>query len=308
VVVPAQLRPDTVPVAGLLEAAVGAARQAGERLHMVLHEAQQRMEIECLVEPAAALARLYLAEGRTADALQVTSEPIAITQRKQIWLWATDIAPARVAALVAAGRTGDAVQLVGAFARGLHGRKAPAPKAGLALSRAILTESTGDHALAAARYARAAAAWQALPRPYDALLARERQAVCLLAAGEPDTALPLLTQVFHGLASLGAGPHADRVAQQLREHGREMRPLTRRGRRGYGDQLSPRELDVVRLVVNGKTNKEIARLLARSPTTVAGQLSSAMRKLEVTSRTTLAVRAVEAGIPAGTPGTTSRAR
>jgi DNA-binding NarL/FixJ family response regulator len=81
-----------------------------------------------------------------------------------------------------------------------------------------------------------------------------------------------------------------------------MRPVARRGRRGYGDQLSPRELDVVRLVVNGKTNKEIARLHARSPTTVAGQLSSAMRKLQVTSRTTLAVRAVEAGIRAGTPG------
>jgi DNA-binding CsgD family transcriptional regulator len=296
-------RMEAALVAGLLDAAVGAAREAGERLHMVLQEAQQRMEIECVVEPAAALARLHLAEGRTADALEVTSEPIAITQRKQIWLWATDIAPARVAALVAAGRTGDAANLVTAFARGLHDRKAPAPKAGLALSRAILTQSTGDHALAATQYARAAAAWQALPRPYDALLARERQAACLLAAGQAEAALRLLTQVFHGLTSLGARPHADRVAQQLREHGQEMRPLTHRGRRGYGDQLSPRELDVVRLVVNGKTNKEIARLLARSPTTVAGQLSSAMRKLQVTSRTTLAVRAVEAGIPAGMPST-----
>jgi DNA-binding CsgD family transcriptional regulator len=295
-------RMEAALVAGLLEAAAGAAQQAGERLHMVLQEAEQRMEIECVGEPAAALARLYLAEGRTADALEVTSEPIAIAQRKQIWVWATDVAPARVAALVAAGRTGDADQLVTAFARGVQGLKAPAPKAGLALCRAVLTENTGDQATAAAQYARAAAAWQALPRPYDALLARERQAHCLLAAGQADAALPLLTQVFHGLTGLGAGPHADRVAQQLREHGLEMRPLTRRGRRGYGDQLSPRELDVVRLVVNGKTNKEIARLLARSPTTVAGQLSSAMRKLQVTSRTTLAVRAIEAGIPAGTPG------
>jgi DNA-binding CsgD family transcriptional regulator len=291
-------------VTGLLYAAQGSAARARGILEQVLDQARQHTEPQYCLAPAATLAGLHLAEGRIDDALTAIAGPIAIAQRKQIWLWATDIAPAQVAALVAAGRIGDATQLVTAFARGLHGRNAPAPKAGLALCRAILTESTGDHALAAARYARAAAAWQALPRPYDALLARERQAACLLAAGPADAALRLLTQVFHGLTSLGAGPHADRVAQQLREHGREMRPLTRRGRRGYGDQLSPRELDVVRLVVNGKTNKEIARLLARSPTTVAGQVSSAMRKLQVTSRTTLAVRAVEAGIPAGTPSST----
>jgi DNA-binding NarL/FixJ family response regulator len=60
--------------------------------------------------------------------------------------------------------------------------------------------------------------------------------------------------------------------------------------------LSPRELDVVRLVATGQTNRQIAARMHRSPATVATQLQSAMRKLGVSSRTALAVRAAEAGI------------
>ena len=72
--------------------------------------------------------------------------------------------------------------------------------------------------------------------------------------------------------------------------------MARRPTGEYGDQLSPRELDVVQLVVAGKTNREISRILAKSPATVDQQLRAAMRKLKVTSRTALAVKAVEAGV------------
>lgn len=70
----------------------------------------------------------------------------------------------------------------------------------------------------------------------------------------------------------------------------------RRGPRGYGNQLSPRELEVVRLVLAGLTTPEIARTVCRSPKTIAAQLKSAMRKHGVTSRTALAVSALRAGI------------
>jgi DNA-binding NarL/FixJ family response regulator len=49
---------------------------------------------------------------------------------------------------------------------------------------------------------------------------------------------------------------------------------------------------VVRLVIAGHTNPEIARTLHRSPKTVANQLNSAMRKLNVSTRTALAVSAI----------------
>jgi hypothetical protein len=51
----------------------------------------------------------------------------------------------------------------------------------------------------------------------------------LLTTGQADTALTLLTDVFHGLTSLRARPHADRVARRLRERGVEVRPVGRCG-------------------------------------------------------------------------------
>ncbi|HEX6335544.1 MAG TPA: LuxR C-terminal-related transcriptional regulator, partial [Jiangellaceae bacterium] len=69
--------------------------------------------------------------------------------------------------------------------------------------------------------------------------------------------------------------------------------------RGYGEQLSPREIEVVQLVVAGKTNRQIARRLSKSPRTVEGQIRSAMRKLDASSRTTLAIAAIKAGVVLG---------
>ncbi|MFV2088692.1 LuxR C-terminal-related transcriptional regulator, partial [Micromonospora sp. LOL_021] len=133
-------------------------------------------------------------------------------------------------------------------------------------------------------------------RDWIALLARERQALALLAAGRVEPGRTLLAEVYDGLADLGARGAVDRVARRLREHGGEVPRRWRGGRKGYGDRLSPRELDVVRLVVAGHTNREIGRILAKSSATVDQQLRSAMRKLQVSSRTALAVAAVEAGV------------
>ena len=52
---------------------------------------------------------------------------------------------------------------------------------------------------------------------------------------------------------------------------------------------------MVRLVAAGRSNRQIADALSRSPKTVATQLNSAMRKLDVPSRTALAVT-----VPRGT--------
>jgi DNA-binding NarL/FixJ family response regulator len=59
---------------------------------------------------------------------------------------------------------------------------------------------------------------------------------------------------------------------------------------------------VTRLLVGGRSNREIGQALFLSPRTVARHLEAAMRKLNVTSRTALVERAVEAGIvPARKP-------
>src|SRR5260370_33166937 len=77
------------------------------------------------------------------------------------------------------------------------------------------------------------------PGRFDALLAEEQRARCLLAAGEPDSGLTLLSQVLRGLSQLGAIGDADRVAGILRGHGVTARRAWRGGGRGGGDPLSP---------------------------------------------------------------------
>jgi DNA-binding CsgD family transcriptional regulator/tetratricopeptide (TPR) repeat protein len=293
-------RLEAVLVSGLLHAATGAHAHAEERLWAVLTETRQR-DMAYAAESAAGLARLWLADGRAGDALEVTETPIDIVAAKGIWVWATDLAPARVAALAAAGRAGEASELVSSFARGLRGRNAPAPRAGLIICRAILAEAQGEPARAATLFARAAGAWQALPRPYDALLAREQQARCLVAIGSQDAGLVLLGDVLRGMAQLGATGAAARVARTLRENGLQVR-RPGAGRPSYGDQLSPRELEVVCLLVTGQANREIAEQLFLSPKTVARHLGSAMRKLNVSSRTALAARVVQAGLIPAAPG------
>ena len=61
-------------------------------------------------------------------------------------------------------------------------------------------------------------------------------------------------------------------------------------------ELTSRELDVLRLVVDGKTNQEIALALAISVKTVEKHLGEVFAKLGVASRVEAAVQAVRAGL------------
>jgi DNA-binding CsgD family transcriptional regulator len=290
---------EAVLVTAFLEAASGAFRDAQEKLRRVLAEWTEHRIVDLPLEPAAALARLCLANERLDEALALTEEPVQVITAKRIWLWATDVLPVRVRALIVAGRHGEASGLVNAFAGGLRGRDVPAPRAALATCRAVLAEHRDEPGRAVRAFGRAAAAWQALPRPYEALLAQEAQSNCLINKGCTEDGLALLTEVRGKLASLGATGDADRIVATLREHGVQARRAQHGGQRGYGNELSPREAEVVRLVVDGRTNREIAHALCRSPDTVKVQLRSAMRKLGVSSRTALAVRAADTGLIPG---------
>jgi DNA-binding CsgD family transcriptional regulator/tetratricopeptide (TPR) repeat protein len=252
--------------------------------------------IDPFIAPSSGLARLHLADGAADEAVAVTGPDIELIERKGIWLWATDLAPVHVQALVAIGRLERAAELVEQFARWVQGRWVPAAAATLCTCRATLSAGRDDHRTAAALFAEAAQAWAALPRPYDQLLALEQRGRCLLAAGEQHDALAVLSDAQQRLRQLGARWDADRIALVLRQHGVEVPVTSRRGRRSYGNALSPRELEVVELVVRGLTNRKIGTSLFLSPKTIELHVRSAMRKLKVTSRTTLAVAAREAGL------------
>ncbi|MFD6973997.1 ATP-binding protein, partial [Streptomyces sp. NPDC059949] len=153
-------------------ATTGADQETEDLLQALAAEGERRGVMALWLEAAATLARLRLAAGDCAHALDLTDGPVRLITRKDIWIWASDIAPARTAALTAAGRLAEAARLTADFEAGLHERGAPAARAALTECLAVLTEARGEHGAAQQAWDRAAAAWSQLPRPGDAARAR----------------------------------------------------------------------------------------------------------------------------------------
>jgi DNA-binding CsgD family transcriptional regulator/tetratricopeptide (TPR) repeat protein len=131
----------------------------------------------------------------------------------------------------------------------------------------------------------AAAAWEKLEMPYERAMA--------LAEGPEDALRESLTI----LEALGAGPLAALVRQRLRNLG--ARGITRGPRtttRGNPAGLTAREIQVLRLLMQGHTNTELARRLHCSAKTVGHHVSSILEKLEVHSRTEAVAVAFRLGI------------
>jgi len=60
--------------------------------------------------------------------------------------------------------------------------------------------------------------------------------------------------------------------------------------------LSARELEILKLLAKGLTNKEIAKVLGISDNTVRNHVNSIIEKLEVSDRTEAATTAIQRGI------------
>jgi NarL family two-component system response regulator LiaR len=61
-------------------------------------------------------------------------------------------------------------------------------------------------------------------------------------------------------------------------------------------ELSDRELQVLKLIANGKDNAQIAAELVISPKTVKNHISNILMKLQIQNRIQAAVYAVRSGI------------
>ncbi len=136
------------------------------------------------------------------------------------------------------------------------------------------------------RWQEAAAAWGALDCPYEAARA-------LLESS--DAAIVL--DAHETFDRLGARPAAALAARRLRELGvhsipRGRRPTTRANPAG----LTARELEVVRLIVDGLANHDIAARLFLSPRTVDHHVSAVLGKLGVARRGDVASAVARVGI------------
>jgi DNA-binding CsgD family transcriptional regulator len=186
---------------------------------------------------------------------------------------------------------------------------ATAKRAGLAAATALAERAAaavaiegGDPVTGAERALAAAAGSDGAGARVDAARSRTLAGRALAAAGQQDRALAELEVAARELRACGAGRYREEAEHEMRKLGRRFRRRTRARKpdaKGV-ETLTERELEVARLVVDRRTNPEIASALFLSEKTVETHMRNIFRKLDVSSRADVA-RTVERA--EGTPRT-----
>jgi len=159
----------------------------------------------------------------------------------------------------------------------------------------------GDAETAADQLCRAAGLYRELGLPFECAQVEARAGVALAAAGEREQGLERLGEAYRTARRLGARPLAAEAAQEVAALGDSVaKRLGKRAAAGEAEaQLTRRELEVLRHVAVGRTNREIAQELFLSPRTVDMHVRNILRKLECRSRVEAAHRAGELDLLSG---------
>ena len=170
--------------------------------------------------------------------------------------------------------------------------------AGLAHAIGETALAEGDPETAAEQLGRAVELHRSLDIPFQRAEIELRAGVALAAAGERELGLERLGDAYRSARKLGARPLAAEAAREVAALGESV--VRRLGQRAAADAeragLSRRELQVVRRVAVGRTNREIAQELFLSPRTVDMHVRNILRKLDSRSRVEAAHRAGELGL------------
>jgi DNA-binding NarL/FixJ family response regulator/tetratricopeptide (TPR) repeat protein len=158
----------------------------------------------------------------------------------------------------------------------------------------------GEPTGAAAQFERSAALLADVGAPFERADTQRRTAAAFVAAGERAQAIEQLIAAHRTARKLGARPLATRLAADLAALGERVdRRLGRLAAAPLANGgLTRREVEVVRLVAVGQTNREIARELYLSPRTVDTHVQNIRMKLGCRSRADAARRATELGLVA----------
>ncbi len=132
--------------------------------------------------------------------------------------------------------------------------------------------AAGEPLAALTAFRRAGDLWQALDAPYESARVREGIGLACRDLGDADAAAISLEAARAAFERLGAGPDVRRLEALL--------GLQRPAPGG----LSARELEVLRLLAEGKSNRAIAADLGISERTVDRHVSNIYTKLDVSSR------------------------
>jgi DNA-binding NarL/FixJ family response regulator len=230
-------------------------------------------------DPQPGLALLSMAQGRTNAAVaairRAVDETSESTRRVQLL-------PAFVEITLASGDTAAAQQAAEELAEiaVVYGTATLTAEADQARGAVLLAEADPQAALLALRAA--AKVWREIGAPYDEARARELIAAACRLLGDEDTATLEFDAARQTFATLGAGFDQARLDSLA-------------GARGWVAPagLTARELEVLRLLATGKTNRVIADELVLAVKTVDRHVSNIFTKLGVSSRAAATAYAYE---------------
>ena len=272
---------------GQNEPAAGEAAYRQGEIHRLMgdHEASERAFEEASRrgrEPQPGLALLRLSQGQRAAALASIQRALAEADPP---VERVALLPACIEIMLATGRLEEARTALADFERSVDARECPAHAASLAHEQGAIALASGDPSGALPVLRRAARAWRELGAPYDVARARQLVGLACRAVGDEEGAAFELQAARLTYEELGAATDVARLDALARGEGA-------RGARG----LTARELEVLRRVAAGWTNKAIAAELVLSVRTVDRHVSNIFAKLGVSSRAAATTYAHEHGL------------
>jgi DNA-binding CsgD family transcriptional regulator len=238
------------------------------------HEASR-----CGWEPQPGLALLRLAQGNAAAATAAIRRVVGETDEP---LKLARLLPAYVEIMLAEGGTQEARGACRTLEELSEGHEGGMRAAQVAQVRGAVELVGGDARAALVALRHAWQGWQELDAPYEAARARVLLGLACRALGDDDAAALELAAARGVFAELGAAPDLARV---------ELLAPSAASSDAHG--LTPRELEVLRLVAAGATNKGIAAELVLSERTVDRHVSNILAKLRVSSRSAATAYAYE---------------
>ncbi len=230
-------------------------------------------------EPQPGLALMRLAEGNVDAAFASVRRVVA---EKTADLSRVGILPAYVEIVLAKGDLDRARSASRELTEIAERSRSEVVQAKAAFSRGAvaLAEDSPEEALLELRPA--LNVWLELAAPYEIARVRALIAKACLMHGDQDTAAMEIAAARDVFEELGARPDQVRLER-----------FNRRDEFENGHELTPRQLEVLRLVASGKTNREIAAELFVSEHTISRHVQNIFAKLDVSSRTAATAFAFE---------------
>jgi DNA-binding CsgD family transcriptional regulator len=229
------------------------------------------------LEPQPGWALLRLAQGSTDAAAAAIRRVVGETTAG---LRRASLLPAYVEILLSVGDVEEARSACGELEEIAAKCDSDMLRAMLAQARGAVELAAGDASAALVSLRQAFQAWQELEAPYEAARARVLVGHACQALGDEEAFALELDSARSIFEELGAVRDVAAVDS-----------LTGRAADTHG--LTARELEVLRLIATGKSNREIASALVISEHTVARHVQNIFRKLGVPSRTAAGAFAFE---------------